>query len=196
MFQDRGRRGGVGGALRYCFLPRVNINGDDCFWTGCCDWGTVKRDFLVIFLEKSIFNSVIVLLHTNSKLDIFLYETLAFLLPVPKASLLPIFPKQTLLQNSTLAIQVPIPMLSLLIRPSCTPYSRDRFENELALGDGVAGDGTISGLTPKAMAVPARPTSTERRKPGLDRSTRYQSTGLTRARVNETWEVDCQGSLR
>ncbi len=65
-----------------------------------------------------------------------------------------------------------------------------------ARGDGAAGEGTISGFTPKAIAVPARPTSIERRKPGLERSTRYQRTGLTRARVKETWEVDCHGSLR
>ena len=36
----------------------------------------------------------------------------------------------------------------------------------------------------------------ERRKPGLERSTRYHRTGLTRARVRDIWEVDCQGSLR
>lgn len=58
------------------------------------------------------------------------------------------------------------------------------------------GEGTISGLTLKAIAVPARPTSVERRKPGFERSTRYHSTGLTRARVNETCNVDCHGSLR
>ena len=66
----------------------------------------------------------------------------------------------------------------------------------LARGDEAAGDGTISGLTPKAMAVPARPTSMERRKPGFERSTRYQSTGFTRAKVRDTCVVDCQGSLR
>lgn len=115
---------------------------------------------------------------------------------MPNASLLPIFPKHTLLQNRTLAIQVPIPMLSLLIKPSYTPESREVFDIEPARGDGVAGEGTIPGLTPKAMAVPARPTSIESRKPVLERSTRYQRTGLTRARVRETCEVDCQGSLR
>lgn len=44
-------------------------------------------------------------------------ETLGLLLGVP-ANLLPIFPKHTQLQKSTLAIQMPTPMLSLLIKPS------------------------------------------------------------------------------
>ena len=45
-------------------------------------------------------------------------ETLG-LLPGARApaNLLPIFPKHTQLQKSTLAIQIPTPMLSLLIRP-------------------------------------------------------------------------------
>lgn len=55
-----------------------------------------------------------------------------------------------------------------------------------ARGEGVAGAGTISGSTPKAIAVPARPTSIDRRKPGLERSTKYHRTGLTRARVRDT----------
>ena len=46
------------------------------------------------------------------------------------------------------------------------------------------------------MVVPQRPTKADRRKPAFDRSRRYQSTGLTSARVRETWSVDCQGSLR
>ncbi len=54
----------------------------------------------------------------------------------------------------------------------------------------------MSGFRPRRTAVPAMPTRAESRKPGLERSTRYQSTGLTRARVRETWRVDCQGSLR
>lgn len=45
-------------------------------------------------------------------------EALNLLPSVPNASLLPILPKQTLLQNNTLAIQVPIPILSLLIKLS------------------------------------------------------------------------------
>ena len=54
----------------------------------------------------------------------------------------------------------------------------------------------MSGLTPKALAVPVSPTSIDRRKPGLERSIRYQRTGLTRASVNDIWAVDCHGSLR
>lgn len=45
------------------------------------------------------------------------YEMLGLLIGAPRASLRPIFPKHTLLQNKTLAIQVMTPMLSLLIRP-------------------------------------------------------------------------------
>ncbi len=48
----------------------------------------------------------------------------------------------------------------------------------------------------RRIAVPRRPTSEERRNPGLVRSIRYQRKGLARARVRETWRVDCQGSLR
>lgn len=51
-------------------------------------------------------------------MDLVLYETLGLLPGLPNANLLPIFPKHTLLQNNTLAIQVPTPMLSLLISPS------------------------------------------------------------------------------
>jgi hypothetical protein len=36
----------------------------------------------------------------------------------------------------------------------------------------------------------------ERMKPGLERSIRYQSTGLTSARVKEACMVEAQGSLR
>lgn len=53
------------------------------------------------------------------------YEILGRLLLVPSANRLPMFPKHTLLQNNTLAIHVPTPMLSLLIKPSCIPKSRD-----------------------------------------------------------------------
>lgn len=36
----------------------------------------------------------------------------------------------------------------------------------------------------------------ERRKPGLERSTRYQRTGLTSSRVRETCRVEAHGSFR
>jgi hypothetical protein len=116
-------------------------------------------------------------------------------LPLLSPNRLPILPKQTQLQNSTLAIQVATPMLSALTSPELTgqgelPIVIEAFEGA------AAGAGTILGLIPRRMAVPARPTTDDRRKPALLRSMRYQSTGLTRARVNETWSVDCQGSLR
>ena len=119
------------------------------------------------------------------------------MLPFPvrlNANLRPMFPKQTQLQNSTLAIQVPTPIVSFVILPS-NPTSFDTLP-ALTLGDGVAGGGTISGLTPSITAVPARPTMVERRKPGFERSIRYHSTGLASASVRETWSVDCQGSFR
>ena len=49
-----------------------------------------------------------------------------------------------------------------------------------------AGEGTISGLMARTRIVPAMPTMVERVKPGLERSMRYQRTGLTRARVRES----------
>lgn len=110
------------------------------------------------------------------------------------ANLRPMFPKHTLLQNKTLAIQVATPMLSFVIifsEPSLIEAGAAP-----AGGDGIAGGGTISGLIPNNTAVPAMPTTVERTNPGLDRSMRYQSTGLASASVRETWSVDCQGSLR
>jgi hypothetical protein len=97
----------------------------------------------------------------------------------------PIFPKQRQLQKRTLAIQVATPMLSSLTTPALMgqgelPTLPESFK-EL-----VAGAGTILGLTPRRRAAPVRPTTVERRKPALVRSMRYQSTGLTRARVRET----------
>ena len=59
-----------------------------------------------------------------------------------------------------------------------------------------AGEGTISGLIARTRIVPAMPTMVERVKPGLERSMRYQRTGLTRARVRESCRVDCQGRRR
>lgn len=65
-----------------------------------------------------------------------------------------------------------------------------------ASGEGEGGDGTISGLSPSSIAVPVIPTNEERKNPGFERSMRYHSTGLTRAKVSDTCKVDCQGSLR
>lgn len=59
-----------------------------------------------------------------------------------------------------------------------------------------AGEGIMSGFEARRRAVPVAPTKDERRKPGLDRSMRYQRTGLTRASVREAWRVDAHGSLR
>jgi hypothetical protein len=54
----------------------------------------------------------------------------------------------------------------------------------------------MSGFETSNRAVPVHPTAVLRMKPGLDRSTRYQRTGLTRARVKDAWRVEAQGSLR
>ncbi len=59
-----------------------------------------------------------------------------------------------------------------------------------------AGEGIISGFEAKSKAVPVAPTNEESKKPGLERSMRYQSTGLTRARVRDACRVEAQGSLR
>ena len=59
-----------------------------------------------------------------------------------------------------------------------------------------AGEGIMSGFEARRRAVPVRPTPVERMKPGLERSTRYQRTGLTRASVRDACSVEAQGSLR
>lgn len=112
----------------------------------------------------------------------------------PSASCRPIFPKQTHAQNSTLAIHVPTAMLSC-DRPTSTSYSSPE-PGIVILVDGLVGAGTISGLSPRMVPIPASPTTVDRIKPGLERSTRYHSTGLTRARVSDACAVDCQCSLR
>ena len=124
------------------------------------------------------------------------YDTMLDLLPwLPNASLLPMFPKQTQLQNSTLAIHVLTPMLSLVIRLSDKLPSKEAFI-AFARRKEVAGGGTISGFTPSSIAVPAIPTMADRTKPGFERSIKYHKTGLTSASVKDTCKVDCQGSLR
>jgi hypothetical protein len=60
----------------------------------------------------------------------------------------------------------------------------------------VAGEGIISGFEARSNAVPAAPTAEERTNPGLERSIRYQRTGLTRKSVSEAWRDEAQGSLR
>lgn len=64
---------------------------------------------------------------------------------------------------------------------------------EFALKTGL---GIISGVTMKWSKVPVTPTAVERRRPGLERSIRYQRTGFTNARVRDAWRVEDQGSLR
>ena len=60
----------------------------------------------------------------------------------------------------------------------------------------VAGAGTSDGLMPRRRAVPDRATVVLRMKPGAVRSRRYQRVGLQRARVRESWRVECQGTRR
>ena len=120
--------------------------------------------------------------------------------PFPSiANLRPMLPKQTLLQNRTLAIQVLTAIVSLLT--SLVPQLKLCCDTSMtgmacARGDGAGGAGTILGLMPRSTAVPVIPTMADRRKPGFDRSIRYQSAGLTMASVKDTCKVDCQGSLR
>ena len=86
------------------------------------------------------------------------------------------FPKHTLLQKRTLAIQVLTAMLSLLMRPELW------CESPTAFG---AGEGTMFGLMSKAIAVPAIPIMVDSTNPGFERSTEYHITGLTRASVSD-----------
>jgi hypothetical protein len=58
-----------------------------------------------------------------------------------------------------------------------------------------AGEGIISGFETRRRAVPVAPTAVLRMKPGFERSTRYQRTGLTSARVSEACRVDVQGNF-
>lgn len=70
------------------------------------------------------------------------------------------FPKQRVLQNSTLAIQVQTPILSFLIRPPAMALSKEVFVDKL--DNEAIGVGTRSGLTPSTMAVPIIPTNEEK----------------------------------
>lgn len=47
------------------------------------------------------------------------------------------------------------------------------------------GEGIMSGFEARRSAVPVKPTEAESMKPGVERSIRYQRTGLTRKRVKE-----------
>ena len=103
-------------------------------------------------------------------------------------------PKQTQLQNRTLAIQVQTPILSCEMKLSM-PTSGAVLLASVALGGCVAGDGIMLGLISNSIEVPTIPTTADKMKPGIDLSITYHSTGLTSARVNETCIVDCQGNL-
>lgn len=111
-----------------------------------------------------------------------------------KANLLPMLPKHTQLQNSTLAIQVPTPILSSEESPSNPGWFPDTFARDNFCGC-MAGDGTISGLTSSNTIVPATPTTADKMKPGFDLSIRYHRTGFASASVRETCRVDCQGNF-
>ena len=112
----------------------------------------------------------------------------------PDANLLPMLPKHTQLQNSTLAIQVQTPARSCETKLSM-PTSRAVMFASVALIDSIAGEGTILGLISNNMKVPKIPTTADNMKPAFDRSITYHSTGLTSARVRETCIVDCQGNF-
>lgn len=123
-------------------------------------------------------------------------------------SLRPIFPKHTQLTNNTLAIQVATPTLSWLKRipaisniPLCSCWYAEsvplaREDPGVLPGAWGDGDGTRSGLMDRSSAVPEREKVAERMKPGAVRSRRYQIAGFARAKVRESWRVDCQASRR
>ena len=122
---------------------------------------------------------------------------------VPQASLLPMFPKHTQLQNNTLSIHTPdstvlfcarYPPRSTVSSSSSASAAADSLlRNRALVTEGV---GIMAGFTPRRTTEPASPTAAERRKPALDRSMSHQSSGLTRAKVTETCKVEDQGSLR
>lgn len=116
--------------------------------------------------------------------------------PVRKANRLPILPKQTVLQNSTLMIHVPHSIVLCVMMPLKACTTGGAVELSVNSEGDDAGDGIISGLSDSSTAVPTTPTEVERRKPGFDRSIRYQSTGLTSASVKDTCKVEVQGSFR
>ena len=58
------------------------------------------------------------------------------------------------------------------------------------------GEGKTSGLDRKMNDVRTDVTMSEQERPGLERSSMYQRAGLTKARVNVSCRVDCQGNRR
>ena len=104
------------------------------------------------------------------------------------------FPKQTQLQKRTLAIQVQIATLSSEDGSRRAP-STDVVFAGAAFSGVMAGDGRICGLTANSTEVPTIPTNVDKSSPALLLSTKNHRTGLTRASVNETCMVDCQGTF-
>ena len=104
----------LGAALFSCF-----------FGEGRNDW--LYNVFAYLFCEGLVLLDLVAVVSVCSERSAFLQlvSTTEFnaygLLPGGVASLLPIFPKHTLLQNRTLAIHMPTPMLSLLTRPLYFP---------------------------------------------------------------------------
>lgn len=115
-----------------------------------------------------------------------------------RASLLPMLPKHTQLQNKTLMTQMPVSIVLFVARPPsirtslpvCPVEFRSRYGDEEPIGAGM-----ISGSSPRETIVPARPTAADRRKPVLDRSIRYHKSGFAIAKVRETCIVEAHGTF-
>jgi hypothetical protein len=71
------------------------------------------------------------------------------------------------------------------MKPPKTSFGREPVALLGGKGADIAGEGIISGFKLRSTVVPSTPTAADRRKPGLERSTRYQRTGFTRASVRE-----------
>jgi hypothetical protein len=112
---------------------------------------------------------------------------------VLSANLRPILPKHTQLQNSTLIIQIPPSMPSLLTYPPRSSIIVLCWT--VAFLEEEAGLGIMSGFETRRSAVPVAPTPKERMKPGLERSIMYHRTGLTSANVSEACRVEVHGSF-
>ena len=56
--------------------------------------------------------------------------------------------------------------------------------------------GIIRGFRPNSIALPVRPTALDNKKPGFDRSIRYQRKGFARASVAEACSDEVHESRR
>lgn len=115
---------------------------------------------------------------------------------LPHVSRLPIFPKQTQLQNSTLSIQTPVSTVCWVAKPPSISKSSEPASAVMLRASCLAGVGMISGLKPISNTEPVNPTKADSRNPGFERSMSHHRSGFTSANVIEICKVEDQASLR